>query len=118
MFEVDIGVSFVSDLIKRQLSHGGGGYVFVTDDPDLHLEFVLKLIMLGPKGDATRANNQKTIEKEIKVGMIVAKESSNLVSYSEIFEWEDFFCIKMEYCSMGNSECIFILFFLIFNMIF
>jgi serine/threonine protein kinase len=60
--------------------------------------------VLGPKGDATRANNQKIIEKEIKVGMIVAKESSNLVSYSEIFECGDFFCIKMEYCSMGDLQ--------------
>jgi hypothetical protein len=40
----------------------------------------------------------------MKVGMIVAKECDYLVSYSEIFEWGDYFCIKMEYCSKGDIQ--------------
>jgi serine/threonine protein kinase len=94
----------VLDLIKKELIHGGSGFAFVVDDPDLHLEFVLKLIMLGSKESASRAKNQKMIQKEMSVGMVVAKECSHLVSYSEIFEWSDYFCIKMEYCELGDLQ--------------
>jgi serine/threonine protein kinase len=62
------------------------------------------MIVLGPKGNASRTSNRKTIEKEIKVGMIIAKECPHLISYSEVFEWGDYFCIKMEYCKMGDLE--------------
>jgi hypothetical protein len=40
----------------------------------------------------------------MKVGLIVAKESKYLISYSEIFEWGDYFCIKMEYCNDGDLQ--------------
>jgi serine/threonine protein kinase len=67
-------------------------------------EAVLKLIALGMKNSKTREINKKAIEKEIQIGMIVAKESPHLVSYSEVFEWQDYFCIKMEYCKMGDLQ--------------
>jgi serine/threonine protein kinase len=35
---------------------------------------------------------------------LIAKESPHLVSYSETFEWGDYFCIKMEYCKMGDLQ--------------
>jgi serine/threonine protein kinase len=104
MFDVCYVFKLALDLIKKELIHGGSGFAFVVDDPDLHLEFVLKLIMLGSKKSVSRTKNQKMIEKEMKVGMIVAKECSHLVSYSEIFEWGDYFCIKMEYCEMGDLQ--------------
>jgi serine/threonine protein kinase len=91
-------------MITKELGHGGGGYALVVIDPDLHSEFVLKLIVLGRKGSDLRLKHQKMIEKEIRVGMIVAKESFHLVSYIEIFEWEYCFCIKMEYCSNGDVQ--------------
>jgi hypothetical protein len=59
---------------------------------------------LGRKGTEFRDLNKKMIEKEIRVGMIVAKECEYLISYSEIFDWEDYFCIKMEYCSAGDIK--------------
>jgi serine/threonine protein kinase len=46
------------------------------------------------------------IEKEMKVGLTVAKESKFLISYSEIFEWGDYFCIKMEYCNGGDLQSV------------
>jgi hypothetical protein len=46
---------------------GGGGYVVVVSDPELHSEIVLKLIVLGSKESELRIKNQKIIEKEIKV---------------------------------------------------
>jgi serine/threonine protein kinase len=92
------------DLVNKILTHGASGFTFVVLDPDLHDEFVLKLIPFGPEESLSRTNNKKTIEKEIKVGLIVAKESKFLVQYSEIFQWEDFFCIKMEYCRQGDLQ--------------
>jgi hypothetical protein len=44
------------------------------------------------------------MEKEMKVGLIVAKECKYLISYSEVFEWRDGFCIKMEYCNDGDFQ--------------
>jgi serine/threonine protein kinase len=92
------------DLVKKELEHGVSGYVYVVEDPVDHVEAVLKLIPLGPRNGDRRMENQKTIEKEIKVGLLVARECPHLVSYWETFEWRDFFCIKMEYCQMGDLE--------------
>jgi serine/threonine protein kinase len=36
--------------------------------------------------------------------MFVAKECDHLISYWEIFEWENYFCIKMEYCENGDIQ--------------
>jgi serine/threonine protein kinase len=77
---------------------------FVVDDPDLHIEVVLKLIQLSPQGSEFRSKHQKIIEKEMKVGLIIAKENKHLVEYSEVFEWGDYFCIKMEYCEVGDIQ--------------
>jgi serine/threonine protein kinase len=92
------------DLVKGELHHGGMGLVYVVDDPDVGGEAVLKLIPLGVKNSEARVQNQKIVEKEIKVGMLIAKECPQLVSYSETFEWGDYFCIKMEYCKMGDLQ--------------
>jgi serine/threonine protein kinase len=78
------------------------GLVYVVDDPDVGGEAVLKMIPLGAKNSEARVQNQKVIEKEIKVGILIAKEYPHLVSYSETFEWGNYFCIKMEYCKMGD----------------
>jgi hypothetical protein len=75
------------DLTKKSLGQGGSGFAFVAKDEDEEMEIVLKLIPLGPKGSKEREVSQKMIEKEIKIGMIIAKETSFLISYSEIFEW-------------------------------
>jgi hypothetical protein len=89
-------------VILRELNHNERGCVCVANDPDIaNLEIVLKLIILGAKDSESRNRNKETIEKEMKIGMIVAKECDYLVSYSEIFEWGDYFCIKMEYCLKG-----------------
>jgi serine/threonine protein kinase len=76
----------------------------VADDPELKIEIVLKLIRLGSKSSKSRDTNQTAIEKEMKVGMLIAKECSHLISYWEFFEWEDYFCIKMEYCEKGDIQ--------------
>jgi hypothetical protein len=45
MFDVGYVSDLLLDLIKKELKHGSAGFALVVDDPDLHLEFVLKLIM-------------------------------------------------------------------------
>jgi hypothetical protein len=84
------------DTIKQELHHGAT-FVFVVDDPDINEDVVLKLIPLSLDGNESTKKYQKMIEKEIKVGMLISKECKYLVSYLEIFEWKNFFCIKMEY---------------------
>jgi serine/threonine protein kinase len=59
---------------------------------------------LGLEDDESKEKNQKMIEKEIRVGILVSKECRYLVSYTETFEWEKFFCIKMEYFSNGDLQ--------------
>jgi serine/threonine protein kinase len=103
-FQIKIFKLFFIDLVKKELNHGGAGFVYVVSDPDTNLEVVLKLIHLGPNESSSRDNHKKMIEKEMKVGILVAKDSSYLISYSEIFEWGDYFCIKMEYCEKGDIQ--------------
>jgi serine/threonine protein kinase len=86
------------------LNHGGAGFVYVVSDPTTNVEVVLKLIHLGPKENSSRDNHKEMIEKEMKVGILVAKECSYLISYSETVEWGDYFCIKMEYCEKGDIQ--------------
>jgi serine/threonine protein kinase len=95
---------FFADVIKRSLEEGGGGYVFVADDPDLRVEVVLKMIPLGPEGSKKRTSHEKMIRREIEIGLIIAKKSRYLVSYAETFDWVDYFCIKMEYCRLGDLQ--------------
>jgi serine/threonine protein kinase len=91
-------------LITKLLHQGGGGYAFVADDPDLHMEVVLKMIPLGPVGSEARSSHEKMIKREIDIGLFIAKKSRYLVSYAETFEWVDYFCIKMEYCRLGDLQ--------------
>jgi serine/threonine protein kinase len=106
MYDCSFGLCFVFFAVTliKLLPQGGGGYVFVADDPDLHIHVVLKMISLGPKTSETRLTHQKMINSEITIGLIIAKESRYLILYFEVFEWMDFFCIKMEYCRLGDLQ--------------
>jgi serine/threonine protein kinase len=91
-------------LIQKELNDGGLGFVYVANDPDANLEIVLKLIVLGSKNSKSRNDNKKLIEKELNLGLTISKECKYLISYSETFEWGDYFCIKMEYCNGGDLQ--------------
>jgi hypothetical protein len=96
---------FFADLITKLLKQGGGGgYVCVVNDPDLSMEVVLKIIPLGPAGSMERLSHEKMIKKEMEIGLIIAKKSRYLVLYTETFHWVDYFCIKMEYCRLGDLQ--------------
>jgi serine/threonine protein kinase len=96
-----LNIYICADVVSEELNRGSICLVYVVKDPN---EAVLKLIALGAKNSKNKEVNKKLIEKEIEIGMIVAKETPHLVSYSEIFEWQDYFCIKMEYCKMGDLQ--------------
>jgi serine/threonine protein kinase len=103
VFFIQFSLCFV-DQITKLLEEGGGGYVFVADDPDLRMEVVLKMIPLGPEGGKRRTSHEKMIKREMEIGLIIAKKSRYLVSYTETFDWVDYFCIKMEYCRLGDLQ--------------
>jgi hypothetical protein len=68
------------------------------------MEVVLKMIPLGSVGSETRPSHEEMIKREINIGLIIAKKCRYLVSYAETFEWVDYFCIKMEYCKLGDLQ--------------
>jgi serine/threonine protein kinase len=103
-FLFNLRTPFFADLITKLLHQGSGGYAFVAYDPDLRMEVVLKMIPLGPVGSETRSSHEKMIKREIDIGLIIAKKSRYLVSYAETFDWVDYFCIKMEYCKLGDLQ--------------
>jgi serine/threonine protein kinase len=90
--------------ITKLLTQGGGGFAFVAKDAEVDEEVVLKLIQLGPKGNESRKTFQKELEREMKIGLIIASQCKFLISYSEIFEYGDYFCIRMEYCVLGDLK--------------
>jgi serine/threonine protein kinase len=95
---------FFVDQITKLLEQGGGGYVFVAEDPDLRVEVVLKMISLGPEGNTKRSSHEKMIKREMEIGLVIGKKTRYLVSYFETFDWVDYFCIKMEYCRLGDLQ--------------
>jgi serine/threonine protein kinase len=104
LFELYYAYIFCLDKITQCLHQGACGFVFVANDSYNDIEIVLKLMQLGRKGTESRELNKKMIERDIKVGLLIAKECRYLVLYSEIFEWGDYFCIKMEYCNLGDIQ--------------
>jgi serine/threonine protein kinase len=90
--------------VTKLLKHGGVGFTYVAKDEEADLEIVLKLILLFGGNNETKEKNGKMINKEIEIGMMIAKGCDYLISYLEIFEWENFICIKMEYYSNGDLE--------------
>jgi hypothetical protein len=80
------------DLIKKMLKQGGAGFTYIAKDEEADLEIVLKLIFIGTDNDnETKNKNREIINKEIEIGIMISKSCDYLISYSEIFEWKDFF---------------------------
>jgi serine/threonine protein kinase len=93
------------DSITKMLKQGGAGFTYVAKDEEADLEIVLKLIFIGINNDNETKNNKRdTISKEIELGMMISKGCDYLILYSEIFNWKNYICIKMEYCSNGDLQ--------------
>jgi serine/threonine protein kinase len=82
------------------------GHVYIVEDPDMIINAVLKLILLEPNGseNESKKNFQRMIERITKIGKLITKECDYFVSYLEVFEWKNFFCIKMEYFNNGSLQ--------------
>jgi hypothetical protein len=91
-------------LINKELKCGPSGYVLVAKDADFNEDIILKLIRLNSKNNPSSALHQQKIEKEMKMRVVAGRECKHLVHYSEVFEWEDYVCVKMEYCNGGNLQ--------------
>jgi hypothetical protein len=68
----------ILQMISQKLEQGGGGYVFVADDPDSHMEVVLKMIPLGPEGSEKRSSYERMIKKEMEIELYLRKEATIL----------------------------------------
>jgi serine/threonine protein kinase len=89
--------------VKEILDDGYYGIGCVVDDPDVNLDFVLKMLPIGSSSKHTRKYYQKVIS-QMKEGMIWANECNYFVRYLEVFQWRKFFCIKMEYFKNGSLQ--------------
>jgi serine/threonine protein kinase len=74
--------------------------VYVVEDDDLHMDVVLKLIPLNNENEKIK----EEIKEEIKVFKEAAEKSKCLVQYLEVFDWDNFHCVKMEYFSQDHIE--------------
>jgi serine/threonine protein kinase len=66
--------------------------------------FVMKMINIGQEGTEVRKKAQKEIVAEINIGLTLGQECPFLVRYSEIFYHENFCCLIMEYCELGDLQ--------------
>jgi serine/threonine protein kinase len=88
------------DTIKRFLHQGLGVEVYVVEDPDLNTNVVIKVFDFNTEESEIII---KMFKKETEVGLRV-KESRYFVHYLEQFKSENYWCIKMEYCSEGDIK--------------
>jgi serine/threonine protein kinase len=66
--------------------------------------FVMKMINIGQEGTELRKKSQKEIAAEINIGLTLRRECAFLVGYLEMFYHENFCCLIMEYCELGDLE--------------
>jgi serine/threonine protein kinase len=88
---------FYLDEVIEELQQNLPSLVLLVRDLSTKNLYVLKMII-------TSEANRKILEKEVKVGMFVAKECPFLISYSEVFEERGSSCILMDYCEKGDLQ--------------
>jgi hypothetical protein len=81
-------------MVKKRLDKYLPSLVFIVEDPDLNTNFVLKLI----------THVDSMVDKEERLWMSMGQECKNLILFLEIFEWNSFYCVRMEYLYEGNLE--------------
>jgi serine/threonine protein kinase len=66
--------------------------------------FVMKMINVGQENSEERIKAQKEIAAEINIGLTLGQECPFLVQYLEMFYYENFCCLIMEYCELGDLQ--------------
>jgi serine/threonine protein kinase len=67
-------------------------------------QFVMKMINIGEEGSEERKKAQKEITAEVNIGLTLGQECPFLVRYLEMFYHENFCCLIMEYCELGDLQ--------------
>jgi serine/threonine protein kinase len=78
--------------------------VFVVEKQSNKELFVMKMINIGQEGMEKRKIVQKEITSEINIGLTLAEGCPFLVRYFEMFYYENFCCLIMEYCELGDLQ--------------
>jgi serine/threonine protein kinase len=66
--------------------------------------FVMKMINIGQEGTEMQKKAQKEIAAEINIGLTLGQKCLFLVRYLEMFYHENFCCLIMEYCELGDLQ--------------
>jgi serine/threonine protein kinase len=64
----------------------------------------MKMIKIEREGTELRKRAEREIAAEISIGLILGQECSFLVRYFEMFYYESFCCLVMEYCELGDLQ--------------
>jgi serine/threonine protein kinase len=101
MFVSNFLLMIFIDLLKLQF---GQRNIFRVEKQSTKEFFVMKMINIGEEGTEVRKKAQKEIAAEIKVGLTFGQECPFLVRYLETFYHEQFCCLVMEYCELGDLQ--------------
>jgi serine/threonine protein kinase len=94
-------INFFLDILKSQF---GQRTVFVVEKESTKELFVMKMINVGQEGSEERKKTQKEIAAEINTGLTLGQECPFLVRYLEMLYHENFCCLLMEYCELGDLQ--------------
>jgi serine/threonine protein kinase len=89
------------DALKKQF---GQRTVFVVEKELTKELFVMKMINIGSEGSEVRKKAQKEIINEINIGLTLGQECPFLVRYLEMFYHQNFCCLIIEYCDLGDLQ--------------
>jgi serine/threonine protein kinase len=78
--------------------------VFVVEKQLTKDLFVMKMISIGQEGSEERNKIQNQLESEIRSVFPLGEECLFLVRYLEMFYYENFFCLVIEYCELGDLQ--------------
>jgi serine/threonine protein kinase len=95
---------FHIDLLKKRFDNKGANLVYLVEKISSKELFVLKMIDIGDEGYNRRKESIKNAAAEINIGMSIGGESIFLVHYLEMFYYENFYCLILEYCENGDLQ--------------
>jgi hypothetical protein len=78
--------------------------VFIVEKQSTKELFVMKMINIGQEGTEAQKRAKKDIISEVNIGMIYGKECPFLVQYFEMLYHENFCCLIIEYCELGDLQ--------------
>jgi hypothetical protein len=94
-------IYFCLDVLKVQF---GQRTVFVVEKQSTKELFVMKMINIGQEGTEAGKKAQKEIASEINIGLTLGQQCPFLVRYLEMFHYENFCCLIIEYCELGDLQ--------------